>query len=210
MDAAKIQALAYKGLGKGAKILGTDHKVYRSPSLLDPLAGAELLTIKASMTTSYGYSKASKPGAPEMMLVADASRLQSWDWLVGEQTSYLCRLQPLLPPMVIQCNRVVRIARPGYTTGPGPYEPDALNVIASSLPVFMKPKTASAASPKAIPYPTDTAAAITEWEVYINAQSIGAIQPHDVITDEMGAKYEITQAAPSDFGFMCIARLEAP
>lgn len=211
MDAAKIQALAYKGLGKGAKVLGTDHKVYRWATLLDPIAGPELMTIKASMTTSYGYGKAKKPGTPDMMLVADASLLQSWDWLVGEQTSYLCRLQPLLPPTVIQCNRVVSIVRPSYPDAQPGTEFRAIEIpIASALPVFIKTKDGRASSSKMLGFTSDTAAGINEYEVYVNASAVGSILKNDIVIDELGDRYEVDAANPSDFGYICAVRSMKP
>lgn len=211
MNGAQIQRLISQGLGIAAKALGFDFLVYRSASLVDPLAaGTEIATIKASLTTGYAYSAAKKPSAPDWTLVCDMREMEAGDWLVGPSTCYIAKVQPLLPFKAVECNRVVSLARPNYEDGGAAgYEPkDA--VFASALPVFMYPKKDRVSPSKAMHFPSDSAAAITEWTVYVNAWSIGDILPHDVLIDELGARYVIDIADLTDLGFMCVARLEKP
>lgn len=210
MDGAKIQSLINKGLGKASKKLGSTFSVYRSASLLNPLDPANARPdIQASITTGYQYSRFNKPNAPEWTLVADATDLLPGDWLVGDQTFYLATIQPLLPMPVIQCNRVVSITRPGYSSAGGNLEASEITV-ASSLPVFMFSKGAKAASAHAIAFPTNTTAAMDEWVVYINARALNGIQKHDILVDENGDKYEFSVVNFTDWGCIATVRTEKP
>jgi hypothetical protein len=215
MDAAKIQAKIFKGLGKAAKALGTSFYVYRSASMMSPLDKSNVLVegINASFTTSYAYAKYNKPSVPDWTLVADATDLMAGDWFSdGNHTYFIAEIQGLLPIPAIQCSELVSISRPSsdpvVVDGGGAEPGEAL--IAENFPLFMMNKKDKSNRPGWFPTSTDSTIAMPEWVFYINTRNPGDIQSHDIITDSLGIRYEIDTPARTSWGFIVTAKLEKP
>jgi hypothetical protein len=211
MDGATLQARIYSGYAKAAARIGLPHDVYRSASMLNPLAVANRLisALPASMTTGMAYSAYNKPKIPDWILIADASQLIIGDWLVGGQgTFYVSDMQPLLPIPVVQCNHVVNIMRPSYSIA-GSLEQTETQ-IASAFPVFMQSKRDKDHTPAGFPTATESATSLPMWITYINAHRVSDIQKNDVIVDENGARYIIDVPDLTSFGYIVETHIEMP
>jgi hypothetical protein len=212
MSGSKIQARLLKGYGKAAKKIGFSYDVYRSATLIDPLAASnQIATVMASFTTGSTYGAFNRPSAPYWTTYVDATDLQKGDWLTnGELTYYIADIQQLLPIPSVGCTTQISIVRPGYEvhTGGGYGTKDV--VIASNLPVFMTNKKDKSTSPDWFTSNTDSASAMPEWSFNINARTEGDVRAHDIIIDKMGTRYEITSLAFSSFGYIATARISKP
>lgn len=212
MDAATLQARINSGLGKAAARLGLTYSVYRSSSMVNPIAPANLIAsnIKAAFTPSstYSFTDYNKPAIPDWTGIVDASTLLVGDWLVGSSIFYLADIQPLLPLPFVQCNRTIGIKRAGYTTS-GSLEPTQ-TVIAAGLPVFMFTQRDKESFPAAFPASSSSSTGTPNWQFYINARSVSAIQKNDVITDENGINYVVDVANLTSFGYIALAHNEKP
>jgi hypothetical protein len=209
MNGERIQALAFRGLAIAAKKVGTDFKLFRPASMIDPVAtGTELLTTKVSATTGYDYAKYNLPKKPDLTLIVDGALIQAGDYLVGESIYYIPRIQPLLPIPAIQCNRTVSLEHSGYSTGPSGELKTGGVVYATNLPVFMIAKKDKSSTAHLIPAASDSQSSMSEWVVFINSRTLGEVNKHDVLIDEMGNRYEIVQVSPTDRGAECLAREE--
>lgn len=212
MDGAKLQLKLLKGYATAARVIGTPFDVYRSASMMTPIAlGNKIATLPASFTTGLNYATYNKPNAPLWTVLIDASSLLPGDWLVdGSNTYFLADIQPLLPLPAVGCSTTVSIARPSYGTATaGGYETTD-SLIAQNLPVFMIGKKDKTTSPHWFPGSTDSVVATPEWQFYINSRVEGAVKAHDVIIDSQGTRYEIDTLSFTSFGYIVTARIEKP
>lgn len=211
MDGATLQAKINKAYGKSASKVGFPATLYRSASLINPIANRNVVQtgVMVSFAPSLSYSDYNKPKVPDWTCLVDGALVQIGDWLVGVQgTFYIADLQMTLPIPAVQCDRIVSIIRPSYSTH-GPLTP-VETTIATALPVFAYTAKDKGSAPAGFVAPTESRADVPELEVYINARNVGDIQKNDVIVDELGNRYVIETYNPTSFGFIVIARLEKP
>jgi hypothetical protein len=213
MDAATLQSRIYKGFGKSALHAGYAFAVYRSSSMINPIAVGNMVIASINSvfapSSTYRLSSYNKPEVPDWTAIVDATQMQAGDWLVGVSgTYYIADLQPLLPIPAIQCNRTISISRAGYTTV-APLEPTQ-TVIATNLPCFMGNKRDKESSPTSFPAPSDTKTGQPNWLFYINTRGVADIRKNDLITDENGVNYVIDVPNLTSFGYICIAHNEKP
>jgi hypothetical protein len=213
MDGTKLQSKIYGGYGKAASRVGFDVEVYRSSSMVSPIAPANMVieALSASFTTNMNYDAFYKPGKGTMMMLADATNLQVGDWLVRDgKVHYLADLQDILPIPVIKCNRMISIYRPSYgADAGGGYQPSD-TLIAQDFPAFMYSGRDRLVSALGFPAPTQTQASMPLWDFWINNHTVGGIREHDIIVDEMGTRYEVDSPSLTSFGHFVIARPERP
>jgi hypothetical protein len=124
MDAVKANAKIYAGRGKVAARLGLDYDLYRPGGTAgDPLA-VKVLTLKASFNaTDNVYGKANMPGKAYWYADLDGRLTQPGDYLVHatnpQDVKFVAAMQSLLPVLMVDCNRTVRIARAAQGLGFG-------------------------------------------------------------------------------------------
>jgi hypothetical protein len=122
VDFSLIQSKIYKGYGKAAIRLGTDHSIYRSSNGINPIASGNLLGVqKISIDADLKYNKARKSGdmmwyfLPQDGLGENGSfALENYDYMVGAGTTYfIADISPddrFSPPSCYECNAVVTVA----------------------------------------------------------------------------------------------------
>src|ERR1700760_550090 len=132
MDGQRLQEILWRGYARSAMILGDCYAFYRPSDGDTPTAWGsanglanQILSQSVSLNAEdMKYSKPNKYGKPTWYAVMDGSDLQPGDYLIGPQgTFFIAALQPLLPILVVECNRVVSISRvtAQATVGAGEY-----------------------------------------------------------------------------------------
>lgn len=125
MDGTLLQTKVYGGFAKAAERVGLDYAVYRPSSASNPIAaGNQIATIKAQFTihssTNFSFIKPSDFNAPLYHALVDPTSLQVGDYLIGPQgTFFIASLTPSMPPLAVDCNRVVTAWLPGPMAGAG-------------------------------------------------------------------------------------------
>ena len=235
MDAVALAGKLNKALGKGAAILGAPFVVYRPATPWVP-PGQVIRTITASFTNakSSGYSFTKSIGFDDILWhgLFDGSQTSVGDLLEGARTYFIAAQEPLLPIMCVLCNRTVTITRPGSElstsggqgqglssqgSGTGRYWGPSQTVAASGAGesgiVSNVPCATTATSGKATgtgEVPSD-APGPTRWRFYlpISICPEGSIKDRDIVTDEAGARHQVTAADWTAIGYKLEAiRLE--
>ena len=123
MDQTNLQLLISRGLAKAASVVGTDFVQYRPTTEMDPvLAGSSIGTLPCAVDTNANFNLASPvpPSHPFTLLLADPTRLQPGDYLVGpEGTYFVSRIQPLQPAWCVLCNMTFSILDTAQVTTAG-------------------------------------------------------------------------------------------
>lgn len=118
MDASQINRKINAGRGKVASKLGLSYSVFRPLVASDPLTN-KVDSIKASFNAGDGkYLKPNMPGDPIWFGDFDGSFTSPGDYLVSEgnpsDIKFIAAQQFMLPIIVIDCNRSIRISRSNH------------------------------------------------------------------------------------------------
>ncbi|MFN3886135.1 MAG: hypothetical protein ACK4MG_04180 [Aquabacterium sp.] len=115
MDAATLQAKLYAGYGKAAAVMGSDFQLYRPNGSNSPLAPGNLVrTVKMALDSeaNYQFQHPNEYGDATWYALTDGSVLQPGDYFRNSQgTFFVAGMQPLLPVLIVECTRLIRIVR---------------------------------------------------------------------------------------------------
>jgi hypothetical protein len=126
MDGTLLQTKVYGGFAKAAQRVGLDYAVYRPASASNPTDPArQIATLRAQFTihssTNFSFIKPSDYNAPLYHALVDPTLLHVGDYLIGPQgTFFIASLTPSMPPLAVNCNRVITAWLPGPQVGAGP------------------------------------------------------------------------------------------
>lgn len=214
MDALKLQSKIYGGYGKAALRLGLDNVQYRPVGTGNPLATAGV-TLKASFNAQdMKYGKPNQYGIAVWWGLFDASATQEGDYLVGPQGTFFIASQQLhLPIQLVQCNRRVTLSRASTGSGAGaigyggPCGTSGDDILLGGAGV-----PADTGWPASIllfgqrernPSGLPSGVQQTGWRILLPASvpSSVVIQAADTITDDLGRRYAVQGAEPTDMGW---------
>lgn len=190
---ARIQANVWKGYAKAARRLGAEYRFYR-PGPPDTDLGLRLASVNPEDMT---YSRPDRPGKPGCYVLTDGTGLRPGDYFSGpDGTYFIASLSPLLPILAVQCNATVRVTRPqGATdTGAQGYGGRAAEtLVLAAAPASIQPDRQGKAPLSGLPAEAQSQ---PTWKVLLKLPK-GLIQKRDVLTDELGVRY---QAVYADWG----------
>jgi hypothetical protein len=234
MNSAKIQARIYKAYGKAAKALGTTHKFYRPDNLaVNDSSGGFLLdddggiviadgyivpfgqpayqSISASFNSEdMKYGKPNKYGHPTWYGVFDGTNVDVGDYVIGAAgTFFVAAMQPMLPILVVECNRTASVLRPQQQTGVGAVgyyggnTPAAEKLLMKGWPCSILQGTKG--EKNEVNLPGDTRA---PWWTILMPYSMGVVlRTSDIITCDLKRRYIISSAELTDLGWRISASL---
>lgn len=220
MNADQINAKIYAGRGKVAKRLGISYDVYRPVRAGNPLTN-QVATIKAAFNAGDGtYKKPNMPGDPIWFGDFDASITRAGDYLVNcfnkGDIRYIAAKQFLLPILIVECNRSVRLLRTkkeqavGYIGYSGvDYEVTENDDILGVAPdnnsgkfigwpcsiLFGKGQMKNAE-----PLPASSSEQVG-WQILLPSSVPVLINADDRLIDDLGRKYSISGAEQTDLGW---------
>lgn len=123
MDAATLQAKLYAGYGKAAKVMGADFDLYRPSGPNSPIGPARRVgTVKMALDSQadYKFRNPNEYGDATWYALTDGSVLQPGDYFRNSQgTFFVAGMQPLLPILIVECTRTIRIVRQQSRTDVG-------------------------------------------------------------------------------------------
>jgi hypothetical protein len=124
MNQARIQDTLQRGLGRGARVVGTPHFVHRCPSVEDPLDPANrVLLLSAAFLPESGRWERSVPAGQALWQgMFDSAETRPGDYLVNARTGetwFIAAQYALLLVLCIRCNGIVSLSRPAPQTASG-------------------------------------------------------------------------------------------
>lgn len=202
MDGVTLQSKVYLGYAKSAQRIGLPFNQYRPADPLNPVATIRQ-SLPCHLRVDDKFARPNVYGKALWLAYVDGSQLAVGDYLEGPtQTVFVAAMQPLLPILCVECNRVVTISRVAIPTdiGPLPYNGD----VADTETVMMQGWPASIlAGPKGekneVGLPGDVRQA---WWVCLLPSWPGiVIEASDIVTDDLGRRYITSSCELTDLGW---------
>jgi len=226
MNADQINAKIYAGRGKVALRLGSSNVVYRPFKASNPLTNP-IATISASFNSGDNkYAMPNMPGDPIWFGDFDARITQAGDYLVRSSDAtnikYIASQQPLLPIIVIECNRSIMLSRSNINTGISePTKIGAMPYVGVSVLLSVDVFGTSAASGGFIGWPCSiiqgkggsrvqgalptSSLSLFGWSIMLPSSIPEIIRAGDVLTDDLNRNYSVSGAELTDIGWRIAA-----
>ncbi|GAB3249175.1 hypothetical protein [Chitinimonas naiadis] len=211
MDGQTLQAKIYAGYARSAQHIGLDFDLYRPASIAAPLSN-KVGTLKAAMdsSASYSFKAPNEYGDPTWFALINDATTQPGDYLVnGNGTYFIAGKQFLLPVIVVECNRQVRVSRQPAPTGVGAVgyggpcgTAGDIDVIGSTAggtawPCSILLKGQREKSLSALP----GASSQVGWQILLPPSVAVPLNAGDIATDDLGRRYLLHGAEQSDLGW---------
>ena len=176
------------------------------------LPGNYLFTLKVSLNAEdMKYSRPQKYGKATWYALVDGTNLEVGHYFTGPQgTFFVAALQPLLPILVVECNRVVSIFRPQAQTtdgiaGYGGNTDETETLLVAGRPCSILQGT-KGEKPEAN-LPGDTRS--PWWTVLMPVAAVD-IRMDDILVDDRGIRYALSSVEITSAGYRITAMTAAP
>ena len=207
MDGPTLQTIIYKGYAKAAKIIGISYNLYRPLSAMSPL-GNLVGTINAALDSSpsYKFTTPNEYGDPSWFALLDDATAQTGDYISNTSGTYfIAGKQFLLPVIVIDCNRTVKISRQVAEAGVGAVayggsvalkSVDILGGVGNFWPASIL-QGGRQQKNSGLPSSTQQAG----WGILLPPSVPIFLEYGDIVTDDMGRIYVIESSELTDLGY---------
>jgi hypothetical protein len=228
MNGATIQSRIWKGYGKAALFIGSTYRFYRPVNSTTPADlfdapdgdwdGGEIWdqpgNFLASLPVSLNaedmkYSRPNKYGKATWYALVDGTSLQPGDYFFGAQGMFfIAALQPLLPILVVECNRVISVKRPQTQSGTGLIgnyggnTADTETAFIAGRPCSILQGTKGEKSETSLPGDTRT-----PWWTVLLPDTGTMISPDDIIVDDLDQRYVVSSNERTDLGWRLTAMI---
>jgi hypothetical protein len=212
MDAATIQAKIFAGRAKAALRIGYDCQVFRPTSVTAAPLASPVTTLRAAFNAADGtYKGPSLYGKPVWFGDLDGSQVRPGDYLVRTldgATFFVAAMQPLLPIVLIDCPRTLRVTRQQAQTAVGAVSYGGLQV-ASEAPVLGLASDHLTYWPASILMGKSAgdslnlpgSAATAGWRVLLPPSVPVVVMAGDTLTDDLGRRFMVNAAELTDLGW---------
>lgn len=206
MDAARLNALIYKGRDKAAQRIGQTCQVFRPTATGSPFTN-QVATIDAAFNAAdQAYMKPNLYGKAVWFGDFDGRVTQVGDYLARSTDNtywFIAAMQSLLPPVVVACNRIINVFRPQQQSGVGAvgYGGDT---VAQETPLITGYPASVLVATKAdrsmVNLPGDVRN--PSWAILLPVLPQGSyLRNEDVVTDDQSRRYVISSAELTDLGW---------
>jgi len=210
MDGTKLQSKIYIGYGKAALRLGLAFAQYRPSMAINPLSSPP---VNPALLASFNaedmkYGKPNKYAKPTWYCLADGTGMQVFDYLIrGDKTYFIAAMQPLLPILAVDCNRVINITRPQLQTQVGGVTDYEGTTAANETPLMIGWPASILQGTKGekgeVQLPGD--ARNPWWAVLLPYTAGVTLASGDIIADDLGRRMIISSAELTDLGWRITA-----
>jgi hypothetical protein len=210
MNGATAQAQVYKGYAQVAKRIGNAFTLYRPTSADMTVAQIVATNFLASLNAEdMTYRRPNKYGKPTWFSVMDGRLTQVGDYLIGATGKFfVAAQQPLLPILVVECNRTINITRPQVQTQFGAVTDYEGTTAANETPLMTGWPASVLQGTKGekggVALPGDVRDAW--WAILLPFVPGVVLRSGDLIADELGRRYIISSAELSDLGWRLTAQ----
>jgi hypothetical protein len=229
MNGALVQAKIWMGYGKSAQVLGSNYQFYRPAGRLELEGGGNLLlegggdfrlegvsfpgtavtTLPVSLNAEdMGYKKPNKYGKATWYALVDGTSLSVGDYFVGPQgTFFIAGMQPLLPILVVQCNRIISISRPQPQSGSGAQAYSGMTATneiayATNAPCSILQGTKGEKDDANLPSDVRS-----PWWTLLFPAAVGSVMLGDLIIDDLGQRYVASSVELTSLGYRLTAMM---
>ncbi|MCQ8277785.1 hypothetical protein NFI95_04920 [Acetobacteraceae bacterium KSS8] len=198
------------GLSKAAAIVGAEESLFRPSGPNDPVGGTPLMTLFCAwdVKSSFRMTETAQPNHAYATLMADQTLVQPGDYLVGQDTHFVVRVEPLRPALCVLCNETIdflntEVATTAGTNAYGGHVAANDTPIGTAWPVSMSARTRGGTDVTKLP--SDTRG------VYYDV--LAPVMPGITLSFGMRVQdsalqdYEIISAELSDFGWKLVVGL---
>lgn len=204
---ALIQAKVWKGYSKAALRLGVNYQFHRPSGGSFP--GATTVNIPVSLNAEdMKYGKPNKYGKATWYALVDGTSLQVGDYFIGAQgTFFIAALQPLLPILVVECNRTISIGRVTPPAGVGAQSYSGITAANSTPYVSGVPCSilqGTKGEKSVVSLPGDTR---EPWWIMLMPASVGTVKYGDLVIDDLARRYVVSSAELTDLGYRITAMM---
>jgi hypothetical protein len=220
MNADQIHDKIYSGRAKIAMRLGKSYDVYRPVRANNPLTN-QIATIKAAFNAGDSkYKKPNMPGDPIWFGDFDGRITCVGDYLVNTENKsdirYIAAQQQLLPIIIVECNRSVRLIRAkneqsvGYVGYSGvDYAANKNDDILGLAPENNNGKfigwpcsilLGKGQMKNTEPLPASSSEQ-TGWQILLPASVPVVVNADDLLIDDLARKYSVSGAEKTDLGW---------
>lgn len=205
MDGATLQAKIYAGRGKAAAKIGLTCNAFRPFLGQDPMRNQVGSLPVALNSGDRTYQNPNEPGDPIWYGDFDGTKVQVGDYLQRVSDGgiwYVAALQPLLPILLIECNRRVRVSRlqqpvaAGVVGYGGVTEGTEVDVIGA--PSQLWPASILFGGKIEKQATTPMTAKMSGFRILLPTSVTVPVQAGDFITDDLGNRYIVDGAEGSD------------
>lgn len=209
MDGARLNGLIQTGYAKAARHIGTTYAHYRPGSDSTPIAaGNKLADLPVSLNAQDPrYTKPNGYGKALWFAVADGAALAVGDYINGVQgVLFVAALQPLLPTLVVECNRTISIHRPQQQTGVGAvgYGGDTDANETALMTAWPASVLQGGNGDRNTLLPGDSRNPM--FTVLLPHYAGVTLRTADLITDDLGGRYVVASAELTDLGWRLVAQ----
>jgi hypothetical protein len=199
MDAALLDRKIYEGRAKAAQHMGHQCTLYRPQGTVwEGYQGS----LKCAFSTDSSYKRPALYGKPVWYGDFDGRQTQAGDYLMRLTDGhiwFIAAQASLLPIVLIECPRSLSLARQSAVTGVGAVSYSG--IIAPTLLVPLWPASlliASSGGPAAgLPGDSNEAS----WRVLLPVSFPLQPEASDILTDDLGRRFEVTGAELTDLGW---------
>lgn len=135
-------------LARAASIIGSNQALYRPTAANAPISGVPYGSLYCAfdIRPDFKLLSTAQPNHSYASLLADPSKVQQGDYLVGDDTHFVVRLEPLRPALCVLCDQTVDflstdVATIAGTNAYGGRTSDTDSVLAQGWPVSMSART---------------------------------------------------------------------
>lgn len=206
MDSATLNGLIYQGRAIAAQQIGLPCQLFRPLVATSPFTN-QITTLNALFNAAdETYTKPSLYGKAVWFADVDGRLTQPGDYLVrlsDNSNWFIAAMQPLLPIVVISCNRIVNVLRPQQQSGVGAvgYGGDTVATetpLVTQFPASILQATKSDRNLVNLPGDVRNPA----WAVLLPALPGSVdLRSEDIITDDLARRYVISGAELTDLGW---------
>lgn len=195
---------------KSASILGVQETLFRPTGSSNPTGGTPFGVIMCAydVKSDFDFKGTMQPNHAYASLLADPTLVEAGDYLVGDDTHFIARVEPFRPALCVLCNETVDflstdVATTAGTNAYGGHVAANDAAVAVGWPVSMAARTR--ASTDVTKLPSDTKAAYYD----VLAPPIPGVTLYFGmrITDAASQAYEIISAELSQFGWKLVVGL---
>lgn len=202
---ASIQARIWSGYAKAAQRIGASYQFYRPSGGTFPGGPTSALPVSLN-AEDMKYGRPNKYGKPTWFALFDGTSVQAGDYLVGPQgTFFVAAMQPVLPILVVECNRVASFIRASQPTtlgaqGYGGMTHETEAAYASGVPCSILQGIKGEKNDAGLPGDTR----LPWWSILVPAV-VGDVRYGDLIEDDLDRRYVVSSAELSDLGYRITA-----
>ena len=212
MDAATLQKKIYSGYGKAAKRIGKFATLSRATSATIPPLDTIFDNRLVSFTQNFEYSKFNKYGVAIWTAIFDGTDIQPGDYMCTEDgTWFIAAMQPLLPIMAVECNRIIDVVRVSQSDSFGAIgysgdTPETEEPVMCGWPCSILQGTKGEKNPNQLPGDERT----PWWVILLPAYECVTLKTSDIIKDDLGRRYVISSPELTDLGWRITASMQVP